>query len=161
MSKSNEPLFESNANASIARVTATFGQRGTEYGDTWRNAQWLALKAVAAKYHVKIPPHVVRALAAAVMFDVKYARLEGGYKDDTMVDGCAYGLNLAEEVNRTDMAIMEAAETTTQTLARVLSEPGAMERAERTLKSVAPPENVPAAEPSRRPLPSNASSAAN
>jgi hypothetical protein len=95
-----EPLFESNANASIARVTATFGQRGTEYGDTWRNAQWLAMRAVARKLAVQIPDEALRPLAAAALYDVKYQRLEGGYKDDSVIDGIAYGANLAEEMRK-------------------------------------------------------------
>lgn len=98
MSNKSEPLFESNANASIARVTSTFGQRGAEYGDTWRNAQWLAFRAVAKRFGLEIPESAIRPLCAAVMVDVKYQRLEGGYKDDSIVDGIAYSANLAEEM---------------------------------------------------------------
>jgi hypothetical protein len=93
-----EPLFESNANASIARVTSTFGQRGAEYGDTWRNAQWLAFRAVAKRFNLSIPESALRPLCAAVLVDVKYQRLEGGYKDDSIIDGIAYAANLAEEM---------------------------------------------------------------
>jgi hypothetical protein len=105
--KHNEPLFESNANASIARVTATFGQRGAEYGDTWRNAQWLTMKAVAKKLGVSIPDDALRPIAAAVLCDVKYQRLEGGYKDDSVIDGIAYNANLAEEMLKREPKLCE------------------------------------------------------
>jgi hypothetical protein len=93
-----EPLFETNANASIARVTATFGQRGTEYGDTWRNSQWLCAKAVARELGIALTTDQARKIAAGVLVDVKYQRLEGGYKDDSVIDGIAYASNLAEEM---------------------------------------------------------------
>lgn len=94
----NNPLFESHANATIERVRATYSQRGGEYGDTWRNCQWLALKAAARKLGVQIPDKFLTAIAAAVLVDVKYQRLEGGYKDDSVVDGIAYQALWAQEM---------------------------------------------------------------
>jgi hypothetical protein len=94
----SEPMFEKRANATLARVTATFGQRGTEYGDTWANCQWLAMKATAQELGITVPPEFLRALAVAALVDLKYQRLEGGYKDDSVVDAGAYGAFWAEEM---------------------------------------------------------------
>lgn len=96
----NKPIFETFANATIDRVKGTYEQRGTEYGDTWAHCQWLALKATCRKLGLEIPESKLRAVAAAVLFDVKYQRLEGGYKDDSVVDGMAYGGLWAEEMRR-------------------------------------------------------------
>lgn len=91
-------LFEENALATLDRVKSTFTERGQQYGDTWRDCQWLALRAVAFQLGVAIPPECLRPLAAAVLVDVKYQRLQGGFKDDHLVDGIAYAANLAEEM---------------------------------------------------------------
>lgn len=93
-----QPLFEKRASATIKRVTNTFGQRGSEYGDTMRDCQWLCLKAVAKKLGVVIPPEHCRALAIAAMVDIKYQRYQGGYKDDNGVDGIAYSAFLVDEM---------------------------------------------------------------
>jgi hypothetical protein len=95
-----KPLFESNASATIKRVEATFSQRGSEYGDTWANCQFLNMKAVAGKFGITIPDKFLRVLCVAGFCDMKYQRLEGGYKDDTIVDRVAYDAFLAEEVRR-------------------------------------------------------------
>lgn len=92
------PLFDSNASTTIARVNATFNQRGGEYGDTWRDAQWLNMKAVAALAGLKLDTATARVLAAAALSDVKYQRMQGGYKDDTIIDRIAYDANLAQEI---------------------------------------------------------------
>lgn len=93
-----QPLFEKRALASIARVTATFGQRGNEYGDTMRDCQWLALRAAAKQLGIDIPLEKARAIAIAGMVDIKYQRLQGGYKDDSVIDGVAYATFLADEM---------------------------------------------------------------
>jgi hypothetical protein len=98
MEKRTEPMFERRANATLKRVTATFGQRGTEYGDTLADCQWLAMKATARELGVIIPDEFLRAIAVAALVDIKYQRLQGGYKDDTVVDGIAYGAVYAEEM---------------------------------------------------------------
>lgn len=99
----NKPVFETFANATIDRVKGTYEQRGTEYGDTWGNSQWLALKATCRKLGLQIPESKLRAVAAAVLFDVKYQRLEGGYKDDSVIDGMAYAGLWAEEMRRQEV----------------------------------------------------------
>ena len=94
----SNPLFDTNASATIARVSATFNQRGGEYGDTWRAAQWLNMKAVAKLAGIALDTETARVLAAAALSDVKYQRMQGGYKDDTIVDRIAYDANLAQEI---------------------------------------------------------------
>lgn len=92
------PLFDSNAKATLGRVSSIFQQRGGEYGDTWRDCQWLAIKAVGRKIGLNLTQDQSRKIAAAALFDVKYQRLQGGYKDDSIIDGIAYGANLAAEM---------------------------------------------------------------
>ncbi len=92
------PLFDSNAKATLGRVSEIFQQRGGEYGDTWRDCQWLAIKAVSRKLGLNLTHDQCRKIAAAALFDVKYQRLQGGYKDDSIIDGIAYGANLAAEM---------------------------------------------------------------
>lgn len=93
-----QPLFERRALASIARVTATFGQRGSEYGDTMKDCQWLALLAAAKALGYTIDPKHARAIAIGGMVDIKYQRFQGGYKDDTAIDGVAYESFWADEM---------------------------------------------------------------
>lgn len=97
------PIFETFADATLARVRGTYATRGTEYGDTWRNAQWLALKATRDKLGLSIPDSALRAVASAVLVDVKYQRLEGGFKDDSVVDGIAYNALWAEEMQQQEI----------------------------------------------------------
>jgi len=91
-------LFKENAVATLAQVHETFCQRGGEYGDTWRNCQWLAVKAVARRLGITLTTEQARKIAAAVLVDVKYQRLEGGYKEDSLIDGIAYEANLVAEM---------------------------------------------------------------
>lgn len=95
---STQPKFESNALATLQRVQDTFTRRGDEYGDTWRNCQFIVMKAVARKLGCQIKPEHFRALATAAFADMKYQRLEGGYKDDSLIDGIAYSAYLAQEM---------------------------------------------------------------
>ena len=92
------PMFERRANATLKRVTDTFGQRGGEYGDTMKDCQWLTLRAVAIKLGIDIKPEHARAIAIAGMVDIKYQRMQGGYKDDNGVDGIAYTAFLVDEM---------------------------------------------------------------
>ena len=94
------PLFDSNASQTLTKVTATFNQRGGEYGDTWRNAQWLNIKAAAKVAGISMDTDTARLLAAAALSDVKYQRMEGGYKEDTVIDRIAYDANFAAEMER-------------------------------------------------------------
>jgi hypothetical protein len=90
-----EPLFTSHADATLTRVADTYKQRGEQYGDTWRHNRHLALEAVLRTGNANNT-----SIAAAVLLDVKYSRLLGGYKDDTLVDLIAYAALLAEEMRR-------------------------------------------------------------
>jgi hypothetical protein len=98
------PKFEKNALATFERATATFGERGTQYGDTWRDCQFLKMKAVASHFGLSIPDQFFRALATAAFSDMKYQRLQGGYKDDSIIDGINYDAFLAEEVRELEAA---------------------------------------------------------
>lgn len=91
-------LFETNASATLDRVEAIFSERGEGYGDTWKDCQFLTLKAVAEKLGASIPDDAWRAIACAAFSDMKYQRLQGGYKDDNLFDGIAYSAYLAKEV---------------------------------------------------------------
>lgn len=94
-------LFPTHACASLSRVFDTFAERSSQYGDTWRDCQHLTLRAVYKKLTgYQLDPQFCRALAAAVMVDVKHQRNEGGYKDDTIIDGIAYSAFLAEEMRK-------------------------------------------------------------
>lgn len=107
MNTKSSPMFETYADASLARTRSTYAQRGTEYGDSWKSAQWLTLKAVCKKLGISIPDEHLAAVAVAGLCDVKYNRLEGGYKDDTIIDSIAYhGLlaEIMERLNKVDRA---------------------------------------------------------
>ncbi len=93
------PLFESHALATFDRAKATFVGRGNEYGDTWRDCQFLKMKAVASALRCEIKPEHFRALATAAFCDMKYWRfLSGEFKDDNLIDGMNYDAFLAEEM---------------------------------------------------------------
>lgn len=94
------PLFDLNASETLQRVEKIFCQRGAEYGDSWRHAQWLAIKATAKTMGVTLDTEQARKIAAAALVDVKYQRLEGGYKEDTVDDGIAYNANWAALMKR-------------------------------------------------------------
>lgn len=127
-----KPIFETYADTTLNRVRGTYATRGTEYGDTWRNAQWLALKATRDELGLSIPDSALRAVAAAVMVDVKYQRLEGGFKDDSVVDGIAYNALWAEEMQQQELDMkvahitrFEAGHTITNGAAQAMPDRGA------------------------------------
>ena len=94
-----KPLFEQNAETALNRSHSTFCQRGHEYGDTWRHSQHLCLRVAYRKLTNRdLPIEFCNALASAVMVDMKYQRMEGGYKDDTLIDAIAYQAFHAEEM---------------------------------------------------------------
>src|SRR5579872_6363006 len=95
-----EPFFETAGNATTQRAAAIASQRGNDYGDTWRDCQWLALKATAEELGIRIPAACLRAVACAALVDIKYQRLQGGYGDDHLLDGINYQKVLAEEMRR-------------------------------------------------------------
>lgn len=95
-------LFAEKAAASLIRAAAVFEERGQQYSDTWKDCQWLALRATLARIWPDLIPNEdqCRVLAAAVFVDMKYARLAGGYKDDTVIDGINYMALWAEEMRQ-------------------------------------------------------------
>ena len=99
------PLFETHALATIQRSVETFAGRGLEYGDTWKDCQFVTMKAVAKELGCDIAPAHFRALATAAFVDMKYWRGLGGYKDDSLVDGINYQAFLAEEMRQLDRRI--------------------------------------------------------
>lgn len=98
-----QQLFEQRASATLKRVASIFCQRGTEYSDTWKEAQFLKMKAVAKKLGAVIPNDAYRAIACAAFCDMKYSRLAGGYKEDSIDDGIAYDAFLADEVRSVEV----------------------------------------------------------
>ncbi len=93
------PLFDQRVTATLARCTDTFRSRGDQYGDTWRDCQHLALRAILfTMWGIKLSDTQCRALASAVLVDVKYQRLEGGYTEDHLIDGINYQAFLADEM---------------------------------------------------------------
>lgn len=104
------PRFEANAMATLDRVQKTFTQRGAEYGDTWRNCKFITFKSVAKDLGVEVPDEFCRALVTAGFIDMKYQRPEGGYKDDSIIDGIAYMAYLAQEMLELKAALASKAE---------------------------------------------------
>lgn len=92
------PTFERLADATLARCRTVYAQRGTSYGDTWLAPAWLTASAVAGKLGIRIDARAMRALALAVLVDIKHERMRGGYSDDSIVDGINYAAVLAEEM---------------------------------------------------------------
>lgn len=95
-----KPTFETLADETLDRVRGIYAQRGTEYADTWKNPPLLAMKATANKLGISIPDEFYKALALAALADVKYVRLIGGYKEDSVDDGIAYNGAWAGEMRR-------------------------------------------------------------
>tara|TARA_R110000868_G_scaffold244413_1_gene500709 strand:+ start:254 stop:559 length:306 start_codon:yes stop_codon:yes gene_type:complete len=93
-----KPLFEERADRTLDKVRAVYSQRGGEYSDTWRTCRFLAMKAVSMKLGLEIREDYLRALATAAFVDMKYERLSGGFKDDSIIDGIAYGAFLVDEM---------------------------------------------------------------
>lgn len=90
----NDPLFTSLASATLKRVEETFRERGEQYGDSWGSFPGFCVHAIAGV------PRSAHVMALAAMVDVKYSRLQGGYKDDTLIDLIAYAAALAEEMRK-------------------------------------------------------------
>lgn len=99
----SKPLFEERADRTLDKVRAVYAQRGGEYADTWRTCRFLAMKATAKKLGLVIPDEYCRALATAAFYDMKYERLSGGYKDDSVIDAIAYGSFWIDEMVDLDL----------------------------------------------------------
>lgn len=85
--------FERCADATLDEVRATYAQRGQEYADSWaldRIVTTLTANVLREIMGVEATPEEMRLLQAAVLCDVKDARLCGPYKRDSIVDGVAY-----------------------------------------------------------------------
>lgn len=91
-------LFDKYADATLERVKKTYSGRGEEYGDTMRDCQWLTMRAVAQRLGVALPAKYARVIAIAGLLDLKYQRMQGGYKDDNLVDHGAYAAFVAQEM---------------------------------------------------------------
>lgn len=92
------PLFEERVMSTLARATEIFKTRGQQYGDSWRDCQFLAIKSAAKELGLNIKENHCRAIAAAALYDIKYQRLQGGYREDSIDDGINYGAFLAAEM---------------------------------------------------------------
>jgi hypothetical protein len=93
-----KPKFETNADATLDRVRATYSQRGGEYADTWGTCRFPVMTSVAKELGISISPQYFRALASAALCDMKNERMTGGWKEDNMIDGIAYDAFLVEEM---------------------------------------------------------------
>ena len=91
-------LFEENATKTLDRISKVYEERAGQYADSYRADTHLTLQAVLEKIGVGVPDRWLNAITAAVLYDVKYSRLEGGYKEDNIVDGINYGAFLVEEL---------------------------------------------------------------
>ena len=94
------PLFEEYTLATMERAKQTFVGRGAEYGNTWKDCNFLKMKAVARALNLTIPDEAFRALATAGFLDMKYWRNLGGFKDDSLIDEMNYDGFLAEDMRR-------------------------------------------------------------
>jgi len=94
------PLFEEYAMDTIDKATSVYKGRGLEYGDSWKTNPFLILRSVLKEIPAcrEFSQAECRAIAAAVQCDTKYARFEGGYKEDNILDGINYMAFLARAV---------------------------------------------------------------
>ena len=91
-------LFGQYTTATLDRCKAVFEERAGQYSDTMKECQWLLMQAIADDLGIDIPPDCFRVLAIAGLVDIKYTRLLGGYKQDTIEDGINYSGFVAEEM---------------------------------------------------------------
>lgn len=95
------PLFEQRCMATFMAAQDTFRSRGDQYGDTWRDCQHLALKAVIFQMFGLKPTKVqCEAMACASLVDVKYQRFQGGYDPDHPLDGINYQAYLRDAMEQ-------------------------------------------------------------
>lgn len=93
-----KPLFERLATPTLARCQAVFTERGGQYGDTWKDCQFLVLRAVLSEIGVELDDNDCRAIALASLVDIKHQRFMGGWKEDNIDDGINYAAALAEQM---------------------------------------------------------------
>jgi hypothetical protein len=96
---SETPLFQQRAEASIAKCKELYTRRGDQYGDTWRDCNWLKLRAILfTMFGMKPSITQCRAMGLAAFADMKYWRHLGGYAEDHQLDGINYDAALASEM---------------------------------------------------------------
>lgn len=85
-----KPLFDTLCTKRLQKTLDICAERGTQYGDTWRNNRWLIMKSVATKLGIPLSDYQAIRLGCAVLCDIKYARFEGPFKVDNCDDGINY-----------------------------------------------------------------------
>ncbi len=98
-----KPTFEGLVEETITRATGTCNQRGAEYGDSWKNPSFSMFEAVWKKVTgspLTLTLDQKKAVALAVLVDIKYNRMVGGYKEDSIDDGINYAAALASQVRK-------------------------------------------------------------
>jgi hypothetical protein len=94
-------LFETYSKATLQEAISVQEERGAQYGDTWLNCQFLILKSVFKRGGLQTPTQdECRAIASAVLCDMKYQRFEGGYKEDNIDDGINYQAFLKQAMRK-------------------------------------------------------------
>jgi hypothetical protein len=95
-----EPLFNSACKARLNKAIEIVDQRDHQYGDTWRDCQWLIMGSVFEElYGWRLNRSELRVLADAAYCDMKYQRFQGGYREDNIDDGINY-LSILPEMIR-------------------------------------------------------------
>ena len=102
MQQNTKPWFNNATETMSGEVAAVMAERGGQNGDSWKDNQQLAMKAVKREIDIhgsKITDNQnYRLLALAALVDIKYQRLMGGYKEDTPIDMVNYLYGLAYAV---------------------------------------------------------------
>lgn len=102
------PTFTRLADVTLDRCKATYQERGQQYADTWAKPPLLALRAVLRELGYGYNEKHLKAIVLAALVDVKYVRLMGGYKDDSIIDGINYAAVLAQEMREIEAREGEA-----------------------------------------------------
>lgn len=83
-------LFDELVAEGLEAAEKVCGQRGAEYGDSYAHNRCVTLNAVKQARKSAIADQTSQqwdlAEELAAMVDIKFCRLEGGYKDDTLLD---------------------------------------------------------------------------
>ena len=97
-----EALFTSACRERLNHAIKLVEERGSQYGDTLKDCQWLVMRSVfdlIAEEEGLLDKELARALAIAALVDIKYQRFQGGYKEDNVDDGINY-LSILPEMIR-------------------------------------------------------------
>lgn len=102
-----EALFTSACRERLSKAIKLVEERGSQYGDTIKDCQWLIMKSAFNKImehwwkfnsDTFLTTETARALAIAGLCDIKYQRFQGGYKADNIDDGINYQSILPEMI---------------------------------------------------------------